>query len=173
MIMQLLYWRISMKIKKTPEYNIEETDEAFAQADKVLKKITGFYDKIIILRKSHDDMVELVKRIGWSVNMSKDKMRGIIQNNILDYIEKGHISDEAWEEKHKMLKNEIGEKSFYDIRLSKEDLLMINKLNKDYEEHSRLMADVWKALHLLQDFDVTTEYETEEEAQEAIKNPSH
>jgi len=139
-----------MKIKTTPKYNPEETDEAFAQADNLLKKITGLYMKLALLQQTNEDLVELVKRIGGGTTRWRDRMREIIQDNIMDYIGEGTTNDDRWEEKLKMVREEIGNKSFYDIKMPKEDLEMMNKLNKDYDEHNRIMVDVFNGLTLLE-----------------------
>ena len=138
-----------MKIKKTEEFNKEETDEAFAQADNLLKKITGLYMKLALLQKDNKDMTELVLQISSGTHRWIDKMKEIIQKNIMDYISTGQNSDAGWVGRLEMVREEIGNKSFYDIKMPKEDLEMMNKLNKDYEMHMEIMTDVFERLRLL------------------------
>jgi len=142
-----------MKIKTTPEHNPAETDEAFALADKLLKKITGLYMKVILIQENYKDVFMRVGQSGGCAIMWQNKLREIIQSNIMDYIGEGDVNEEGWEKKFKMVRDEIGNKSFYDIKLNKFDLEAMNEINRKHDDYAVLLTGVRDAIDKLDKYD--------------------
>jgi len=135
-----------LKINKTDDSKLKETDEAFLQTDELLTKVFKIYDVGISADEKMDKITSVYNEINVAgVTLNKDFQR-FVDDKILTPISEDtntHTSEHNFDKRMTMVRGEIGKKSFYNLEFNAEEMKLMNtffeQVKKLNETLDRLM----------------------------------